>query len=183
MNAKTIVTAAALAAAFITGAAQAAPAAQKSGEVYGYSYRVNDARSTFTDGARQGKFDNFSEGARIGNRDAFTDGARVTNRDGLVASIGSRDVYTDGTRIGNRDAFTDGARVTNRDGLVASIGSRDVYTDGARVGKADPFTDGAKAAPFDPYSGGARSVAGLDRTGVSAEPSRSFDVYTDGALA
>ena len=149
MNAKTIVTAAALAAAFITGAAQAAPAAQKSGEVYGYSYRVNDARSTFTDGARQGKFDNFSEGARIGNRDAFTDGARVTNRDGLVASIGSRDVYTDG----------------------------------ARVGKADPFTDGAKAAPFDPYSGGARSVAGLDRTGVSAEPSRSFDVYTDGALA
>ena len=52
-------------------AAQAAPAAQKSGEVYGYSYRVNDARSTFTDGARQGKFDNFSEGARIGNRDPF----------------------------------------------------------------------------------------------------------------
>ena len=147
MNAKTIVTAAALAAAFITGAAQAAPAAQKSGEVYGYSYRVNDARSTFTDGARQGKFDNFSEGARIGNRDAFTDGARVTNRDGLVASIGSRDVYTDGARITNRDGFTDGART------------------------ADPYLDGA------------RFVAGLDRTGVSAEPSRSFDVYTDGALA
>jgi hypothetical protein len=113
MNAKTILTAAALAAAFVTGAAQAAPAAQKSGEVYGYSYRVNDQRSAFTDGARQGKFDAFSEGAR--------------------------------------------------------------------VGKADPYTDGAKVGKFDPYTDGARIVAGLDRTGVSAEPSRKFDPYTDGA--
>jgi len=73
--------------------------------------------------------------------------------------------------------------VTNRDGLVASIGNRDAYTDGARVGKADPFTDGAKIGKFDPYTDGARTVAGLDRTGVSSEPSRNFDVYTDGALA
>jgi hypothetical protein len=73
----------------VTGAAQAA---QPRGEVYGYTYRVNDQRSAFTDGARQGKFDAFSEGARIGNRDAFTDGARIGNRDG----------YTDGARISNR---------------------------------------------------------------------------------
>ena len=115
MNAKNILTAAALAAAFVTGAAQAAPAAQKSGEVYGYSYRVNDQRNAFTDGARQGKFDAFSEGAR--------------------------------------------------------------------VGKADPYTDGAKVGKFDPYTDGARIVAGMDRTGVSAEPSRKFDPYTDGANA
>jgi hypothetical protein len=116
MNAKTILTAATLAAAFVTGAAQAA---QPSGEAYGYTYRVNDQRSAFTDGAR------------IGNRDAFTDGARVTNRDGLVASIGKRDVYTDGARITNRDGFTDGARTA------------DPYFDGAR--SADVYTDGALA--------------------------------------
>ena len=171
MNAKTIVTAAALAAAFVTGAVQAAPAAQKAGEVYGYSYRVQDQRNAFTDGARQGKFDAFSEGARQGKFDAFSEGARVTNRDGLVAGIGNRSVYTDG------------ARVTNRDGLVASNGRRDAFTDGARVGKFDPYTDGAKIGKFDPYTDGARTVAGLDRSGVSAEPSRSVDVYTDGALA
>jgi hypothetical protein len=104
MNAKTILTAAALAAAFVTGAAQAAPA-NKTGEVYGYSYRVNDARNAFTDGAR----------------------ASGVNE------------------------------------------PRNPYVDGARVGKADPFTDGA------------RTVAGLDRTGVSASPARTADPYLDGA--
>ncbi|EHP42916.1 hypothetical protein OR16_11718 [Cupriavidus basilensis OR16] len=44
----------------------------------------------------------------------------------------------------------------------------DAYTDGARAGKFDPYTDGAL-------------VAGLDRSGVSATPARSFDAYTDGA--
>ena len=96
MNAKTILTAAALAAAFVTGAAQAA---QPHGEAYGYTYRVNDQRNAFTDGARIGNRDAYTDGARIGNRDAFTDGARVTNRDGLVAGIGKRDAYTDGARI------------------------------------------------------------------------------------
>ena len=143
MNAKTILTAAALAAAFVTGAAQAAPAAQKAGEVYGYSYRVNDQRSAFTDGARQGKFDSFSEGARISNRDGFTEGAH----------------------IGNRDAYTDGARISNRDGLTASISNR----------------DGLVERTIDPYLDGARFVAGLDRSGVSASPARKADPYLDGA--
>ncbi|EKZ97030.1 hypothetical protein D769_22099, partial [Cupriavidus sp. HMR-1] len=89
MNAKTILTAAALAAAFVTGAAQAAPAAQKAGEVYGYSYRVNDQRSAFTDGARVGKTDPYTDGAKVGKADPFTDGAKV----------GKFDPYTDGARI------------------------------------------------------------------------------------
>lgn len=96
MNAKTILTAATIAAAFVAGVAQAAP--QKAGEAYGYSYRVNDQRSAFTDGARITSRDPYTDGARISNRDGYTDGARISNRDGLTASIGNRDVYTEGAR-------------------------------------------------------------------------------------
>ena len=113
MNAKTILTAAALAAAFIGGAAQAAQ----------------------------------------GSRDPYLDGARTISE--------PRSTFTDGARISNRDGFTDGARTA------------DPYLDGARVGKADPFTDGARV--------GTQTVAGLDRVGVSAEPSRTVDPYKDGA--
>jgi hypothetical protein len=49
--------------------------------------------------------------------------------------------------------------------------SHDVFTEGGRVGKADPFVDGA------------RTVAGLERSGVSASPSRSFDTFTEGSRA
>ena len=139
MNAKTIVTAAALAAAFVTGAVQAAPAVQKAGEVYGYTFRVQDQRSAFTDGARQGKFDTFSEGARVGKADPFTDGAKV----------GKADPYTDGARIvagldqvgvsaspaRKVDPYYDGARSVNQ--------PRSPYYDGART--PDIYTDGAKA--------------------------------------
>ncbi|MGY2491375.1 hypothetical protein [Cupriavidus sp. CP313] len=82
MNATTILTAAAIAAAFVMGVAQATP--QEAGEAYGYTSRVNDQRSSYTDGAH------------LTNRDVYTDGARISNRDGLTASIGNRDVYTDG---------------------------------------------------------------------------------------
>lgn len=140
MNAKTILTAAALAAAFVTGVAQAAT---PHGEIYGYTYRVNDQRSAFTEGARQGKFDSFSEGARISNRDGYSEGAHISNRDG----------------------FTEGAHISNRDGLTASISNR----------------DGLVERTADPYLDGARFVAGLDRTGVSATPARTADPYLDGA--
>jgi len=170
MNAKTILTAAALAAAFVTGVAQAAT---PHGEIYGYSYRVNDQRSAFTEGARQGKFDSFNEGARISNRDGFSEGAHISNRDGLTARISNRDGLT--ARISNRDGLT--ASISNRDGLTASISNR----------------DGLVARTIDPYLDGARFVAGLDRSGVSASPARkadpyldgarTADVYTDGALA
>ena len=172
MNVKTIVTAAALAAAFVAGTAQAAPAVQKAGEVYGYSYRVNDPRSAFTDGARQGKFDSFGLVAGIGQRDVFTEGARVTNRDGLVAAVGSRDVFTDGARIGKADPFTDGAK----------IGKFDPYTDGART-VAGLDTKGVSASParkVDPYLDGAR---GNGPRNPYFDGARSTDVYTDGALA
>ncbi|RZT36673.1 hypothetical protein [Cupriavidus agavae] len=137
MTAKTILTAAALAAAFVTGAVQAAPASQDS--VYGYTHRVQDQRSAFTDGARQGKFDTFSEGARVGKADPFTDGAKV----------GKADPYTDGARIvagldtvgvsaspaRKVDPYLDGARGVNepRSPYYDGARTRDVYTDGARV--------------------------------------------------
>jgi len=151
MNAKTILTAAALAAAFVTGAAQAAPATQKAGEVYGYSYRVNDQRSAYTDGARVGKADPFTDGAKIGKYDPYTDGART----------------------GKFDPYTDGARI------VAGLDRTGVSSEPSR--KFDPYTDGAKVGKYDPYTDGARKVAGLDRTGVSASPARNADPYLDGA--
>lgn len=139
MNAKTIVSAAALAAAFVTGAVQAAPAVQKAGEVYGYSFRVQDQRNAFTDGARQGKFDSFSEGARVGKADPFTDGAKV----------GKVDPYTDGARIvagldrvgvsaspaRKVDPYYDGARSVNqpRNPFYDGARARDIYTDGANA--------------------------------------------------
>jgi hypothetical protein len=139
MTAKNILTAATLAAAFVAGAVQAAPVAQKAGEVYGYTYRVNDQRSAFTDGARQGKFDTFSEGARVGKADPFTDGAKV----------GKADPYTDGARIvagldrtgvsaspaRKVDPYYDGARSVNapRNPYYDGARTRDIYTDGARV--------------------------------------------------
>jgi len=184
MNAKTILTAAALAAAFVTGVAQAAT---PHGEIYGYSYRVNYQRDAFTEGARQGKFDAFSEGARISNRDGFSEGAHISNRDGYTedARISNRDGLT--ASISNRDGYTEGAHISNRDGLTASISNRDGLT--ASISNRDGLVE----RTIDPYLDGARFVAGLDRSGVSASPARkadpyldgarTFDVYTDGALA
>ncbi|GLC96872.1 hypothetical protein Tamer19_62810 [Cupriavidus sp. TA19] len=55
-----------------------------------------------------------------------------------------------------------------------------VSGDGARAARFDVFTEGASAgAP----PANAQSLSGLDRSGVSADPARKFDVYSDGALA
>ncbi|NYI01269.1 hypothetical protein [Cupriavidus plantarum] len=135
MNAKTILTAAALAAAFIGGTAQAAQGAR---DPYLDGARtVSEPRSTFTDGAR------------ISDRDGFTDGARTA------------DPYLDGARVGKADPFTDGARIVaglDRVGVSAEPsrtvdpykdGARDInrprnpYVDGARNGQRDVYTDGA----------------------------------------
>ncbi len=77
--------------------------------------------------------------------------------------------------VSARDPYTDGARAVQ--------GARDVYTEGARSvqDQRSPYYDGART--LDPYYEGARVVAGMDRTGVSAEPSRSVDPYLDGAYA
>ena len=45
----------------------------------------------------------------------------------------------------------------------------------------DTFTDGARAGQRDVFTEGARTVAGLDKVGVSAAPARTFDPYLDGA--
>ncbi|CAG9171535.1 copper resistance protein CopQ [Cupriavidus pampae] len=159
MNAKTILTAAALAAAFIGGAAQAA----------------QGSRDPYLDGART-----ISE-----PRSTYTDGARISNRDGYTDR--TFDTFTDGARVGKADPFTDGARIVaglDRTGVSAEPSRKvDPYLDGARDvrDQRSPFYDGARQR--DVYSDGARTVAGLDRTGVSAEPSRKFDVFTDGANA
>lgn len=74
------------------------------------------------------------------------------------------------SHVGARAPFTDGARSVEE--------ARSPYSDGARA--VDPFTDGARAV--DPYYdgartyyGGARTLAGMDRTGPSADPARSVD--------
>ncbi|MCY0855052.1 hydroxyquinol 1,2-dioxygenase [Cupriavidus sp. D39] len=64
---------------------------------------------------------------------------------------------------------------------LSHVGARDPYTEGARSVQEsrDAYTDGARAV--DPYIDGARTLAGMDRTGVSADPARSVDPYLDGA--
>ncbi|MBY4948614.1 hypothetical protein K6V92_18525 [Cupriavidus respiraculi] len=74
------------------------------------------------------------------------------------------------SHLGERDPFTEGAR-----------SERDPFSEGARTGERDPFSEGARSGQADPYTDGARIVAGLDRSGVSAEPSRAADPYLDGA--
>lgn len=133
--AKTLFTAATLAAAFAGGQAVAGTV---SADNYGYAFRTGE-RNAFVDGARTGERSAFTDGARVGKADPFTDGALVAVRGGAPSDKGAP------FRSGDRNAFTDGAR------------SSDPYTDGARI------------------------VAGLDRTGVSAPAARSADPYTDGA--
>lgn len=89
------------------------------------------------------------------------------------AQPGARDPYTEGARsvADARDPYSSGAHSAQE--------PRSVYSDGAR--QTDPYSDGARQ--FDLYTDGARTLAGQDRTGVSAEPARSVDPYLDGAYA
>ncbi|WP_043354819.1 hypothetical protein [Cupriavidus basilensis] len=132
--AKSLLTAATLAAAFAAGHAQAA--ATVTADKYGYEYRTRDV---YSDGARSGKFDAFTEGARAGKADPFTDGARV----------GKTDPYTEGFRT---------VAGLDRSG-VSSEPSRkfDPYTDGARNDKRNPYFDGARSGARDVYTDGARA--------------------------
>jgi len=78
-------------------------------------------------------------------------GAQGTQDRGIAA-----DRYGYVMRQGKPDPYTDGAN---------GIRNRDPYTDGAHgVRSRDPYTDGANSAAAG------QSVAGLDRTGVSAPP-------------
>lgn len=46
-----------------------------------------------------------------------------------------------------------------------------------------PFLDGGRSGTPDVFTDGALSLAGMDRTGVSAPPAHARDPYTDGARA
>ncbi|SPR96695.1 hypothetical protein [Cupriavidus taiwanensis] len=82
--------------------------------------------------------------------------------------------------IANATAPRDRDFAGDKHGYAFRADMRDVHRDGARAGRFDVFIDGtrAKAPPASEHT-----LSGLDRSGVSADPARKFDVYTDGALA
>lgn len=64
-------------------------------------------------------------------------------------------------------------------GAARSGDARDPFVDGARA--VDPYLDGARIEERSVFTDGARTLAGLDRAGVSADPARAIDPYLDGA--
>ncbi|MEM5276916.1 hypothetical protein VSR17_18010 [Cupriavidus taiwanensis] len=82
--------------------------------------------------------------------------------------------------VANATALPDRAFAGDKYGCTLRADMRDVYGDGARAGRFDVFIDGTRveASPASEHT-----LSGLDRSGVSADPARKFDVYTDGALA
>ncbi|MNL39817.1 hypothetical protein D3C87_1621250 [compost metagenome] len=99
----------------------------------------------------------------------------LTSRLVLAVALAAAAVGAQASVLGARDPYSDGARAVQS--------ARDVFSEGARSATAarDPYTEGARSA--DPYLDGARTLAGMDRTGVSAAPARSVDPYLDGAYA
>ena len=82
--------------------------------------------------------------------------------------------------IAHASAARDSAPAGDKYGYTFRVDMRDVYSDGTRASRFDVFTEGTRVtAP----SAREQSLSGLDRSGVSADPARKFDVYTDGALA
>lgn len=78
----------------------------------------------------------------------------------------------------------DSTHAGDRYGYSFRMDARDVFSDGARTGRFDTYSEGSRdVAPATREINNDRSLAGMDRRGVSAEPSRSIDVYTDGTLA
>lgn len=79
------------------------------------------------------------------------------------------------SHVGARDPFTDGARSVQD--------ARDAFSEGAHAVQESrsPYSDGARK--FDPYLDGTHSLAGRDRTGVSADPARNPESRQSGAYA
>lgn len=80
----------------------------------------------------------------------------------------------------------DSAMSGDRYGYVFRAMRFDVYSDGARLDPAAVPATGADASRLrkpDPFSDGAQKLAGMDRSGPSADPARQFDAYQDGAHA
>ncbi|TWG88171.1 hypothetical protein L602_001400000860 [Cupriavidus gilardii J11] len=68
-------------------------------DVYADAARVGKPFNTFTDGARQGKFDPYTDGAKMGTFDVYTDGARGGQ---IAASSVDNSRAGDGTLYGYR---------------------------------------------------------------------------------
>lgn len=79
------------------------------------------------------------------------------------------------SHVGARGPYTDGARSVQD--------ARDAFSEGAHAVQEprSPYSDGARN--FDPYLDGTHTLAGRDRTGVSADPARSLEPRQDGAYA
>ncbi|SPC24383.1 hypothetical protein [Cupriavidus oxalaticus] len=82
--------------------------------------------------------------------------------------------------IAHAAAPRDSGHAGDRYGYSFRVGMHDVFSDGARAARFDVFAEGAST---EASSADAQSLSGLDRSGVSADPARKFDVYSDGALA
>lgn len=64
----------------------------------------------------------------------------------------------------------------------ARISNRDGYTEDTKASRTvEPYHDGARIEPRDRYTDGARTLAGMDHTGVSAPPAHA--IGTDSASA
>ncbi|WP_019447776.1 hypothetical protein [Cupriavidus sp. BIS7] len=102
-----------------------------------------------------------------------------TTRLVLAVALAAAAVGAQASVLGARDPYADGARTVQD--------SRDVFSEGARSvqDSRDVFSEAARSVQDQrsSYLDGAHTVAGMDRTGVSAEPSRSVDPYLDGAYA
>ncbi|SPC07782.1 hypothetical protein [Cupriavidus oxalaticus] len=82
--------------------------------------------------------------------------------------------------IAHAAAPRDSGHAGDRYGYSFRVGMHDVFSDGARAARFDVFAEGAST---EASSADAQSLSGLDRSGVSADPARKFDVHSDGALA
>ncbi len=154
MNAKTILTAAALAAAFVTGAAQAAPA-NKTGEVYGYSYsRERPAQRLHRWRPRQ--------------RRERTRATRLS----MVPALAKADPFTDGARVGKTDPYTLGRCPHRRAGLDTKAPSASPARHGGCSSPTAPVPASSTWARTAPASWPAWTAPVS-----SSEPSRTIDVY------
>lgn len=88
------------------------------------------------------------------------------------------------TGVAHASGPRDSTHAGDRYGYSFRVDSRDVYSDGARTGRFDTYSEGSREiAPATRDTNNDRSLSGMDLRGVSAEPSRTIDVYTDGAVA
>ena len=168
---KTLITAAVLAAAVLGGQAYASGPKDSgiSGDRYGYVFRGNDARSVYTDGARP---DPYTDGAKVGKFDPTPTAPASWRAWTAAACRPSRLVSSIRTRMVPRSASS--TRTPMVPASWRAWTQRRVVGTGPQVRPVHGRCQGGK---FDPYTDGARIVAGPDRSGVSSEPAARPTVH------